>query len=601
VSKLTIKSVLSALPQAERFKLLFLSGARVAANGFDILGLAGIALLASSFAALASGSTDAAVVSIPLIGQIVLSETQAVILAAVIVSLFVAKSFFAIWLGLLTNLTLAKLEAHFVTILTERFFSSDNEAGSSVSDTVSRFQNNILMATSYIQTYLNSIITLLTESSFLIVMLGIFVFVNPIVALALFIYMAIVIFLLSKVVNFRVRRNSRLGFVGNELALNASRELFGVRREVQAAGQMEAWLNRVISGKRQAANSSAINGVLASLPRYVIETSLILGIFAFLGGVVLFSDIASQAVTIGIFLAGGLRLVSSILPIQAAVQHMIGSAAVAQSAFERILESKKLLPRKARDSAKLSSDPVSSLRFQNVAFTFPDSDEPVLSDVTFEVQPKTKVAIVGPSGAGKTTCFEIASGFRMATSGSVTIGGVKPRDLLVGQPGFIGLVPQRPFLITGTLAENISLQESSQTSNVKVAEVLQLAGLGHFLEESVFGLGSQVTPDFGEFSGGEIQRLGLARALYRDPKILFLDEATSALDAETESKVNQTLDKLRGNMTIVLIAHRLSTVMNADNIIYLDKGRVVAQGTFQELKTKVPDFAKAVELMDLRD
>jgi ABC-type multidrug transport system fused ATPase/permease subunit len=116
-----------------------------------------------------------------------------------------------------------------------------------------------------------------------------------------------------------------------------------------------------------------------------------------------------------------------------------------------------------------------------------------------------------------------------------------------------------------------------------------------------FGLDKQVTPDFGEFSGGEIQRLGLARALYRDPKILFLDEATSALDAETESKVNQTLDKLRGNMTIVLIAHRLSTVMNADNIIYLDKGRIVAQGTFQELKAKVPDFAKAVELMDLRD
>jgi ABC-type multidrug transport system fused ATPase/permease subunit len=143
--------------------------------------------------------------------------------------------------------------------------------------------------------------------------------------------------------------------------------------------------------------------------------------------------------------------------------------------------------------------------------------------------------------------------------------------------------------------------DEASTDLDKVVRSLELAGLGEFVDPNRFGIHGLITPDSGELSGGEIQRLGLARALYRDPKILFLDEATSALDAETESKVNQTLDKLRGNMTIVLIAHRLSTVMNADNIIYLDKGRVVSQGTFQELKAKVPDFAKAVELMDLRD
>ncbi|MGA1033662.1 MAG: ATP-binding cassette domain-containing protein, partial [Aquiluna sp.] len=113
------------------------------------------------------------------------------------------------------------------------------------------------------------------------------------------------------------------------------------------------------------------------------------------------------------------------------------------------------------------------------------------------------------------------------------------------------------------------------------------------------GLELEVTPDSGQLSGGEIQRLGLARALFRDPKILFLDEATSALDAETESKISKVLDSLRSQMTVVLIAHRLSTVMNADKIIYLDNGEVVAQGTFAELKKQVPDFAKAVQLMDL--
>ncbi len=111
----------------------------------------------------------------------------------------------------------------------------------------------------------------------------------------------------------------------------------------------------------------------------------------------------------------------------------------------------------------------------------------------------------------------------------------------------------------------------------------------------------QIKPDSGQLSGGEIQRLGLARALYRDPKILFLDEATSALDAETEAEITKVLQELKNEMTVVLIAHRLSTVMGADKIIYLDSGRIVAEGTFQELKASVPDFARAVELMDLSD
>jgi ATP-binding cassette subfamily C protein len=581
-------------------KLVLLAVARIFANGFDILGLAGIAILASSFASLASGTQNAAAVTVPVLGQIVLTEQQAVLIALGIVLLFISKSVFAIWLGLLTNLTLARLEAHFVTILTGKFFSTEAESGSTVNDTVSRFQNNILMATSHIQTYLNSIISLLTESSFLVVMLAVFLIVNPIVAVALFVYMSIVIFILSKVVNFRVRRNSQMGFEGNEVALNSSRELFGVKREVQAAGEISGWIARIIDGKRRAANSSAINGVLAGLPRYVIETSLIVGIFAFLGGVVLFSDLSSQAVTIGIFLAGGLRLVSSILPIQSAIQHMIGSATVAQHAFERILEVQKTPPvERTRSSAPRPQS--GSLRFEGVSYSFPNSSEPILQNISFDILPNSKVAIVGPSGAGKTTTFEIAAGFKLPSSGTAEIGGVPTSDVLVNFPGLIGIVPQRPHLLTGTLAENISLVGVDRTDTSRVAECLKLSGLGHLVTSESFGLDKKVTPDFGEFSGGEIQRLGLARALYRDPKILFLDEATSALDAETESKVNQTLDKLRGNMTIVLIAHRLSTVMNADNIIYLDKGKVVAQGTFQELKAKVPDFAKAVELMDLRD
>ena len=601
MQKLTVKSVLSTLPRSEKFRLLILAFARVLANGFDILGLAGIAILASSFASLASGNANAASVSVPIIGQIVLTEYQAVFVALGIVLLFLMKSVFAIWLGLLTNLTLARLEAFYVRILTDQFFRSSRDNSGPTNETVSRFQNNILTATSGIQTFLNSIIALLTESSFLLVMLAAFLFVNPIVALSLFAYMTVVIFALSRLINFRVRRNSRLGFVGSEIALGTSRELFTVRREVHLAGQLNAWIKRIIDGKVTAANSAAINGVLAGLPRHVIETSLLVGIFSFLGGVVIFSDLSSQAVTIGIFLAGGLRLVASILPIQSAVQSMIGSSSVAQSAFQSILLALQTKQEKIKELAIEKDTVAADLKFDQVSFSFPGASFRTLDQVSFYVPSNSKVAIVGPSGAGKSTTFDLATGFLRPEEGSVSISGYSPSDLLFSNSRLIGIVPQRPHLISGTLAENISFEPHQNTDLVKVQMVLDIAGIGHFAAESEFGLDAQITPDFGEFSGGEIQRLGLARALYRDPKILFLDEATSALDAETENRVNQTLDQLRGKMTIVLIAHRLSTVMNADNIIYLDKGKVVAQGTFQELKAKVPDFAKAVELMDLRD
>jgi ABC-type multidrug transport system fused ATPase/permease subunit len=171
--------------------------------------------------------------------------------------------------------------------------------------------------------------------------------------------------------------------------------------------------------------------------------------------------------------------------------------------------------------------------------------------------------------------------------------------MLDGASGQIGMVPQRSHLISGTLAENVSLVPLVETDLEKASRCMREAGLESFVQNGSKDLEIEVTPDAGQLSGGEIQRLGLARALYRDPKILFLDEATAALDAETESKISKVLDSLRSQMTVVLIAHRLSTVMNADKIIYLDKGKVVAQGTFAELKKQVPDFAKAVQLMDL--
>jgi ATP-binding cassette, subfamily B, bacterial PglK len=296
-------------------------------------------------------------------------------------------------------------------------------------------------------------------------------------------------------------------------------------------------------------------------------------------------------------MAGGLRLIASLLPLQAAFNQMQDGSNRGQLAFNALVE------RRARQATEVvvgelfipeSPDVV----FSNVVFSYPKIDAQVLSGINFSVEPLTKVAIVGPSGAGKSTIFDLATGFREPTGGSISVGGVNPRDILFGAPGTFGIVTQRPHLVTGSILENVSLVEDTSTDQDKVHQSLVRAGLGKFTQvENWFEL--QIKPDSGQLSGGEIQRLGLARALYRNPKILFLDEATSALDAETESEITKVLQSLKNEMTVILIAHRLSTVQHADKIIYLDKGQIVAQGTFSELKAQVPDFARAVELMDL--
>ena len=594
MQKLTIRSIGKILDKRSRRKLLLLSIARITANLLDLIGLASIALLATSFGSLASGSAERAPLNLPVIGEVFINEVQAVLIAMVAAGVFLLKSVFSIWLNLLTSLTVAGFEGKFSRELAEDFFSpiQDSDIGS---DSVAEFQNRVMYSTNAISIFLNARMTFVAEGSLLVTMVAIFFSVNPIATVAMGLFMGAVLFTLNKMIGFRIARNGQLQMKGYSTSLETSRDLFGVKREALSSGVTSSWLTKFATGRGQAAQGSALIYTLNSLPRYVVETSLVLGIFAFIGGVVIFSDLQTQAVTIGVFMAGGLRLIASLLPLQAAFNQMQDGSNRGQLAFNALFERRAWQANeKVLGELEIPQNP--NVEFNDVRFRYPNSEVEVLGGISFKVEPLTKVAIVGPSGAGKSTVFDLATGFREPSAGSITVGGINPRDILLGVPGTFGIVTQRPHLVTGSILENVSLVEDSSTDQEKVQKSLVRAGLGKFTElENWFEL--QIKPDSGQLSGGEIQRLGLARALYRDPKILFLDEATSALDAETEAEITKVLQSLKNEMTVILIAHRLSTVQHADKIIYLDKGKIVAEGTFKELKTKVPDFAKAVELL----
>jgi ATP-binding cassette subfamily C protein len=572
---------------------MLLAFARIGANLLDIVGLTGVALLASVFSGFASFGSSSEV-TLPILGTMVITEKEAVVIALGVAVIFLGKSGFSIWLNLLSAMRVAKIESEVAQHLAEYYFRHDS---GNEKDSLSKFQNQVIQSSQAIGNFLNGRYMLIAESSLLVAIVGIFIFINPIASISLFAFLGAVLYVLNRITTTKIERNSRRQQQGYQNSLQKTRDLFGVKREAQLTGVAGKWLTSFSKSRAEAAQSSGVLYVLHGLPRYVVETSLILGIFAFLGGVVLFSDIPSQAVTIGVFMAGGLRLVASMLPLQAAWNQMLGGAAIGQEAYEVLLKREALLSRKSVEVAE-SFDPL-QLELQDVHFSYgPGAD--VVRGVSFTAEPGQKTALVGPSGAGKTTIFDLALGFREPQNGEVLLSGNHPIDLIEAHPGVVGLVPQRPHLVTGTLAENVSLLPASETDVEWATKCLKSSGLEQFVTAEA-GLDLEIQPDAGQLSGGEIQRLGLARALYRKPKILFLDEATSALDAETESKIAQMLDSLRGQLTIVLIAHRLSTVLNSDKIVYLKDGKVVAQGTFAELKQSVPDFNQAVELMGLSD
>ena len=598
MSKLNFRSVSRVIEKKDSVQLWLFAVARIASSALDFAALAGIGLLATIFTAVTSPTASGSV-EVPVVGEIAVSEATAVLIAMGTLLAFGFKSLFTVLINLRTALLLAKIEGDLTEKLTKEFFRPASRMAASMRSNVSAYQTDVMVSTGAISAFLNARLQAISESIFIVSMLSVFAAVNLIATIFTIIYVLIVIGVLNLLISKRLKRNSAKVASGSQKALEVSRDLFGVRREAIAFGRVDYFISRVVEGKRESSNASAINSAINLLPRYVVETALIAGIFLFVGSVVLFSDLQSQAVTIGVFLAGGLRLVTSILPLQSAYIAMVSSGETAKRAFANLVE---ILASPADTTVPKELDldlNKAFLEFQGVTFSYSGAEITAIEDVSFTAKKGEKTAIVGPSGAGKSTIFELATGFVRPAHGFVQVYGQDPTSLVRSRPGILGVVPQRPHLISGTLAQNVSLDFEEAPEESRVRDCLEKAQLSHILAWDAAGLNMEISSDSGRLSGGEIQRLGIARALYRNPDFIFLDEATSALDAKTEDEVTQAIDALSESLGVILIAHRLSTVMNADKIIYLDKGKVVAQGTFAELKKQVPDFAKAVQLMDL--
>jgi ABC-type multidrug transport system fused ATPase/permease subunit len=236
----------------------------------------------------------------------------------------------------------------------------------------------------------------------------------------------------------------------------------------------------------------------------------------------------------------------------------------------------------------------------DVSFTYSDADEPALSRVSVTVTPGGSAAFVGSTGAGKSTLTDIVLGVLDPDSGTVTIGGLRPRGAIERWPGAIAYVPQAVSLVGGSVRENVALgMPRDLVDDELVWDALRRAHLADFLIQNREGLDTSVGERGFRLSGGQRQRLGIARALYTRPKLLVLDEATSALDAETEQAIVATLSELEGEVTTITVAHRLATVRNCDELIFLQHGKVVGRGNFDEVREQAEEFDRQAALLGL--
>ena len=460
---------------------------------------------------------------------------------------------------------------------------------------------------------LGSATSLAIEGSLFLSVFVMFLVVDWVAALAILCYFAVLVYLLQLTTASRYLKAGRNIRKSSVDAGGAVLEMVDGFREIAVLGKQDFFLTRYARARKLEARTGVDLEILKSLPRYIAETSLIFGGVLFIVWQLNRGSIAEALFALGVFLAGSFRMMGAILPLQRVWNGLRLQQEWVES-VHKILVGLKNQP-ETLDARIYHSDAIDvtatelkhvaaglTISVENVSFTHFGSDYPAIRSLSFEGGSGEYLAIVGPSGAGKTTLADLILGLYEPTEGSVLVNGVSPRELRQSHPGLISYVPQRPGLVSGTLANNVALGvERRDADEERIWWSLERAQLADFVGSLADGIDSSLGAHSDSLSGGQIQRLGLARALYTQPRLIILDEATSALDAGTEASVAEAIRTLGSETTVVVIAHRLSTIQHADSVHVVDDGQIIASGKFKEVRKKVPMIEEYVKLMSFDD
>jgi ABC-type multidrug transport system fused ATPase/permease subunit len=448
----------------------------------------------------------------------------------------------------------------------------------------------------------NSLVVIASDLVLLLVILIGLMLVDPVTSIGTFFVFSgigyLLYFLLHKRVAVLNSRSTNESIYFNQKVsegINSFRDLF-------IKGGREFYVNEIRKTKMKLAGYDAEIKFIPNISKYTIEVSVILGI-AVVAGIQFYLFDSNRAIAvISLFLAASTRIAPAIIRLQQNVIAVKSSLSGAKPTFELIDELNGIEELEKTETLITTNHKDFSPRvnLKSLKFTYSNAINDTIQDISFEISEGKFIAFVGPSGGGKSTLVDLVLGLLAPSSGSITISGLTPVDAIKKWPGSIGYVPQDVFIENSTVKENICLGFNPDlVPDDLVWQALDLADLSGFVKGLEWQLSYRISDAGKNLSGGQRQRLGIARALLTKPKIVIFDEATSALDAETENRVSESILKLTGECTVIFIAHRLSVVRSADMIYYIDKGRIVNQGTFDELRSINADFNNQANFMGI--
>jgi len=609
---ISIKQALSLLSNRDKRLLIVATVAQMLLSLLDLAGVLLLGLVAAAAAGAAMG-TPLNVGGLSIVGELLPTDaTATIVLAFVAALLLVSKSVIGLLLTRRIFRFIANRQAVIAGALAERLLNRpllELQARSSQETTIALTAGAgaITLGT------LGPTVVIAAESALIFSMAAGLLFVDAFVAGFTVIFFGLIILVLQKLLGNWAQT---LGFRSSTAEIGSMESIqhaLRTYREVTVTGRRGLFISRFQGLRWEAATVQADIFILNQVGKYVFEVGLVIG-----GGllVLLMSitrDVTAAVAIITVFLAASSRLFPALLRLQTAMVTIRQSSGIAEYTYRMINElteaEKSYSPPPIPETTALEFNEAVHTGFPGFAakvechqltLRYPGSDHLALDHVSLSIQPGQSVAFVGSTGAGKSTLADVILGAVFPDLGEVLISGKPPISTVREWPGAIAYVPQDVAILSGSVRENVALGiPKADIDDSLVWEALQRAELADFLGENRSGIDTVVGENGVQLSGGQRQRLGIARALYSRPRLLVLDEATSALDAETERVITHTLESLAGEVTLIIIAHRLATVRNCDQVFYLSDGELVSSGTFEQVRAAVPDFDKQAQLLGL--
>jgi ABC-type multidrug transport system fused ATPase/permease subunit len=600
----TLIACAKLLPESDRKKLILVSILQLLLSLMDLLaiGIVGVlgALTIRGINSQAPGDRASAILDFLHLSNFSFQETIAILglLAGI---LLISRTLASVFITRKTFFFLARRGAYISSLLVSKLLTQSILV---IQQRTS--QMTVFSLTSGVEAIvlriLGPLVTSVSDITILLVMaVGLFL-VDPRTAI-----IAIVMFGFVGFASYRLmqKRAKEIGELNSQMAVNSQEKIIEVLtsyRELTVANRKSYYAHKISDILQNISTTNAEMAFMPNISKYIIESTVVLGAIVVSGIQFLLNDASRAVGTLSIFLAAGMRIAPAALRLQQAaimIKSSIGAAKPTLELINQLNEAKRIEISK-NDLDLNHKGFIPRIEVRNSSLTYPENIEPSVREISLTVPAGSTLAFVGPSGAGKTTIIDILLGVLEPQVGKVLISGKNPAEASRIWPGAIAYVPQDIAIASGTIRENVALGYSREMATDElVLGALKVAGLDTLVQSLKDGIDTVVGERGTKISGGQRQRLGIARAMFTKPSLLVLDEATSALDGETELQVSDAIRNLRGSTTVVLIAHRLSTVRDADKVVYMAEGKIIASGTFDEVRAQVPDFDRQAVLMGL--